>query len=262
MGLAAASAPSAARARRPEVGPLAEVGLREYHGARFAQSFGDGRVPRRNRAGQRQRSRSCRHPVGGVDVVLDHHRHAVQRPARATCGPLRVESVGDRERLRVGLEHRVEHRSRAVDLLDALQIHLGEGTSRELSGLHALLQLADRNLLEIDYRGRSPQSNSIRVHPLLRHCLGCQRHGAAHEAVLHEVSSSHVGFSCCHSDSAWECRARFAGDAPISSRQGLEWNASVHWYKGKEKRKWLQRRSPSTSTTSSARRACSWVSDC
>ena len=36
-----------------------------------------------DRSHQRQRPRGGRHAIGGVDVVLDQHRHAVQRPAEA-----------------------------------------------------------------------------------------------------------------------------------------------------------------------------------
>ena len=50
---------------------------------------------------ERQRAGGGRHPVGGVDVVLDEDRDAVQRPAQPAGLALAVERLRDRERVGV-----------------------------------------------------------------------------------------------------------------------------------------------------------------
>ena len=49
VGLAAAPAPSADRARRAEIGPFAEVGFAQDHGAGGAQTLDDGGIARSGR---------------------------------------------------------------------------------------------------------------------------------------------------------------------------------------------------------------------
>ena len=97
-GLAAPAAPAAGRVEAAEVGPLAEVGLAEDDGAGGAQARGDGGVLVRRVADQRQRAGGGRHAVGGVDVVLEQDRDAVQRPAHVAVAALAVELPGDAPR--------------------------------------------------------------------------------------------------------------------------------------------------------------------
>ena len=113
----------------------------------------DERVLGRRRAGQRQRPGRRHHAVGGRDVVLDQDRDAVQRAARSPALALRVEPVGDRERVGVDLEHAVQRRPDPVDRLDAREVFVDERPGGLPSRLHPLLQVGDRRLLEIE-RGR------------------------------------------------------------------------------------------------------------
>ena len=104
---------------------------------------------RRDRALERQRPGRRRHPVGGADVVLDQHRDAVQRAARALGLPLRVERGGDGRRVRVQLDHVVQRRPLLVERVDAPQVLLDQRARRVLARLHPLLQVGDRGFLEI-----------------------------------------------------------------------------------------------------------------
>ncbi len=53
---------------------------------------------------QRLRARSRRHLVSGIDIGLEHHGNAMQRPAHDSCAPLPVPLLGDRTRLGVQIE--------------------------------------------------------------------------------------------------------------------------------------------------------------
>src|SRR2546423_13392801 len=103
--LPAAAAPAAGRMARTKVGPLAQVGLSQNHGAGFPQSLDDKRVARRDGPGKSERAGGGHHSVSSVDVVLDKYRNAVQRAAHALLTTFFVERVGDRERIRVDLDH-------------------------------------------------------------------------------------------------------------------------------------------------------------
>jgi hypothetical protein len=78
MSLAAAPAPTARRACRTKVSPLAQIRLAEQHRARRAQAFGDEGVARRKRVGESERTGGGMHPVGGVDIVFQEDGNAVQ----------------------------------------------------------------------------------------------------------------------------------------------------------------------------------------
>ena len=80
----------------------------------------------RDRALERQRAGRGRHPVGGVDVVLEQHRNAVQRAARRPWPPAPVELLGDGERVGVGLDDRLERDARPVHRGDPLEVELGD----------------------------------------------------------------------------------------------------------------------------------------
>ena len=97
LRLSAARAPARRRSRRSEVGPLAQVGLAEDDGACRAHPRDGERIALRPVVCQRQRARGVHH-AGGVDVVLDEHRDAVQRPAQLAGRALVVERVGVLER--------------------------------------------------------------------------------------------------------------------------------------------------------------------
>ena len=148
----AAAAPAARRVRRSEIRPLAEVRLAEDDRARLAETPHDEGVLRRLRSGERERSGGRHHAIGGRDVVLDQDGDPVQRTARSAAPPLRVEGVGNRQRVGIRLEHAVQRRIVSIDLVDAREVFLDERSRRVPSRLHALLQIGDRGFLEVEAR--------------------------------------------------------------------------------------------------------------
>ena len=98
----------------------------------------------RDRPFERERAGRRHHPIGGVDVVLDEHRNAVQRPARAAwpCVRRRARSA-IAARLGIDLDDRAQRRTRAIDLFDPLEIEIDELPRRVAARLHPLLQLRD-----------------------------------------------------------------------------------------------------------------------
>ncbi len=109
-GLPAARAPARRRTRRPEVGPLAEIRLAEDDRAGVAQPRHQEGVGRRLVIGEGERAGGVDH-AHGVDVVLEQHRHAVERPAQLARRAFGVAAIGLGQRLRVHLEDGVEGRS-------------------------------------------------------------------------------------------------------------------------------------------------------
>ena len=154
--LPAAPAPAARRMRRAEVRPLAEIRLAEDHRAGLAQPLDEKASRGGTRAGQRERARGRLHPVGGPDVVLDQDRDAVQRAAHPSVLALGVQSLGDRERVRVQLDHRAQL---LVHLGDARAIGLHHGARRHHSAAHRLLQLRDRLLLHRTTHVANPRNS-------------------------------------------------------------------------------------------------------
>src|SRR5665213_2984577 len=100
--LAATRAPAPRRSRRPEVGPLAEVGLAKQEHAGRAKASDYRGIDGRRRSRQRERPSGRQHAVAGIDVVLDEYRDAMQRPAHPAFATLIVKPVGDL--LPVGVE--------------------------------------------------------------------------------------------------------------------------------------------------------------
>src|SRR4029453_6638559 len=78
LSLAAARAPAGRRSRRAEVGPLAEIGLAEDHGAGIAQAFDHERVRCRMIIRKRERAGGIHH-AGDIDGVLEKDGNAVHR---------------------------------------------------------------------------------------------------------------------------------------------------------------------------------------
>ena len=93
--LSAQSAPAAGGKRTVEIGPFAHVVLAENDCPCFAQPFDDKGIFRRDRTLQHHRTGRGRH-VGGVDIVLEQHGNAMQRPARAALGQFAIIALAYR----------------------------------------------------------------------------------------------------------------------------------------------------------------------
>ena len=99
QAVAAQPAVVAGHAGGGEVGQFGEHRLGEDHRAGLAQVRGERRVVGRDVALEGHRPAGGRQ-VGGVDVVLERDRNAVQRPAHLAGLALGVEPVGLVQRLR------------------------------------------------------------------------------------------------------------------------------------------------------------------
>ena len=113
-GQTAVRAPAGGGVVVADVGPLAEVGLAEHDQAGVTESAYQRCVLLGRRVGERQRA-GRRGQTGGVDVVLDQHRPAVQRRAAPAGGGLAVECLGLGQRVRID---RVDGAEARVELLD------------------------------------------------------------------------------------------------------------------------------------------------
>jgi hypothetical protein len=105
------------------VGELGESRLRDDDRARGFQVLRQRGFVGRDIAGEHQRAAGRRH-VGGVDVVLERDRDAVQRSAELALRALAIERVGLGERVRIdgqcGVEPIFVHRNPDQVLLDQL----------------------------------------------------------------------------------------------------------------------------------------------
>ena len=95
-------------------------------------------------AGQRPRAGGGRH-AGRVDVVLHDDRDPEQRGACRAGAPCRRPGVG--ERRRADRDHRVEQR---VELLDPVEVELGELHRLQPVPVHQRLELRDRRRVDVD----------------------------------------------------------------------------------------------------------------
>ena len=109
-----------------------------------------GRVLFDAHADQRQRASRRLHLVGGVDVVFEQDRDAVQRSARTALGSFAIERLGNGERIGVGLDHAAQRWAAAIDRLDALQVRLDYLARAGLAARLARLQLGDADLFDVD----------------------------------------------------------------------------------------------------------------
>lgn len=92
-------------------------------------------------AGQHQGAGRGAHGVGGGDVVLDQHRHTVQRATRAAAlvAALAVQGLGFGQGMGVELDHRAQLRALAIKRVDAAQVVAGQAFAAELAAGQALL---------------------------------------------------------------------------------------------------------------------------
>ena len=88
------------------------------------------------------------HGIGGVDVVLDQHGNAVQRPAHFSVLAFRVELVGDLQCIGIELDDGMQRRSGRVDGGDTVEVQLHDGVGGQFAGSHAALKVADTGFLQ------------------------------------------------------------------------------------------------------------------
>ena len=138
---------------RDAASQLVHVRLAEDDGARLSEAPHLRGVVRRNRGGQAESAGRRRH-VGGVVVVLDHHRDAVQRPAHVAGRALGIEIGGDLGGARVDGDHRVEGRAALVVGRDPFEVGRHELYRGDRAVTHRGAQLADRFLRDVEAGGR------------------------------------------------------------------------------------------------------------
>ena len=125
-----------------EVGELGERRLRDNHRAGVTQVLRQRGVVRRHQVLERDRAARGA-DVGGVNVVLEGDRNAVQRSADLARLMLPIETIGLFERLRVDRDHRVQL---VVVERDALQVLLDHVTRAGSAVQHRLLQFGNCRL--------------------------------------------------------------------------------------------------------------------
>ncbi len=131
--------------RRTEVGPFAQIGLAQDHRTGLAQAPHQERVLAGPEILQRQRAGGGGHGHG-VDVVLQQHRDAVQRPAHRIGTAFHVAQRRFLQRVRVQFYDGVELRPGLVDGGDPIQVRLRQPPAVQFPGLHARLQVGDVEL--------------------------------------------------------------------------------------------------------------------
>jgi hypothetical protein len=191
--LAAHAAPAARAAEAAEIRPFAEIGLAQDDCPGAPQAARDRRVLQRGPPGECERARTRAETVGGVDVVLEQDRNAVQRTARPFAAALRVEPAGNGLRVRVQLEDAREVEP-LVDAPDAPQVDVHELARGQAARLHHPLQPRDRGAgdLEVDVEMRL-QDRRILGGGLAGACRGERgdcRAAACEGAGLEERSSA------------------------------------------------------------------------
>ncbi len=134
--------------RRPRR-ELRHVHLREHDCAGRAQLLHEKGVFGRNRPFEQDRAAS-RRQVGGVVVVLEDNRDAVQRRARTLRFSLGIERARGLERLRIERQHRAQRRPLPVVRVDARQTELHQSFCRQRTGVERAVDVGDSERVEID----------------------------------------------------------------------------------------------------------------
>ena len=151
-GLPAPPAPAGVQCAVAIAGPFAEVRLAQDDRAGIAQPAGDEGIAGRGLSHHGQRSRRGLHPVAGVDVVLEEQRDAVQRTARLAARALRIELLGDGQRIGIELDDGVEGGPALVEHVDALQ-QVGHHVPRSGALRRLLGEARDVGVLDAFERG-------------------------------------------------------------------------------------------------------------
>ena len=125
-----------------------------------------------------------------IDVVLDEYRDAVHRPPQGASLALGVQLVGDGERIRVELDDRVDLAGPDIQLVDAIEVELGNPPGRPGPLGHATLQGGDGDFFQFE-RGseRGPSSQQGPGAPAPDTGEGRDAGGADHK----EISAAQIG---------------------------------------------------------------------
>ena len=88
------------------------------------------------------------HAIAGIDVALEQHRNAVQRPEHPAPAAQLIRTTRHRERVGIQLHHRVHARPVLVEGEDARDVFARERFGSQTSRGHRGLQLRDGGFLE------------------------------------------------------------------------------------------------------------------
>ena len=124
---------------------LAHVRLGQDDGAGLLQPDDDGGVAAGDEAVEQGRPVRGRH-LPRLHLVLEQHRHAVQRPGEAARGVGRVQLVGPCQRFGVDGLHGVQRRAGLVVGRDAVEIPLHQRAARQVAGRERRVHVVDRRL--------------------------------------------------------------------------------------------------------------------
>ncbi len=107
---------------------------------------------------------------------------------RAEARGSAVHRVRDGQRIGIDLDDGVDHRTVFVDRIDTTEIRFGELAGCESTAAQSLLQLADRDLIQLERRRRRVRRRRmIRRHRLWR--LREERAGCSHSGQAKETSA-------------------------------------------------------------------------
>jgi len=88
------------------------------------------------------------HAIGRRDVVLQQDGDTVERPARSSRAHLGIQVIGNSQRIRVGLDHGVQRRARAVHGGNSIQTRLHQLMRRKFATVQRRSQLTNRNFFD------------------------------------------------------------------------------------------------------------------
>src|SRR6185295_10874569 len=97
----------------------------------------------------------------------------MERTAQSTGAALIVELPCERARVRVGLEHRPQRGTAAIDLVNAGEILLHDAGCGKSAGAHLLLQLRNGRLVELEGGGSTASRCSWRLAARAARYDGC-----------------------------------------------------------------------------------------
>ena len=123
-----------------------KVGLGDYDRAGVTQFLDDKRIVGRLQIPERHRATGGGH-VGGMEVVLQHYRDAVQRALRPGGLVEAIHLGRGRERAPVDRDDRVQRRAAIVVGVDAIEVMLHHLRAGGLPGIKGAMDGANRGFV-------------------------------------------------------------------------------------------------------------------